>query len=179
MLKGRGGEWGCKWEGGWRRGGEPHPRVSVICRCPALASRRCRMVLSRRCRCALSRGFVVACWHVVVLRSCCVVVPRRLVVSEGGWSESAMTHQTGTMNNNQCRHSSFGCHVAISDVAPGFRMVIWVRGRLFGFMGGRWHLWAVRVVVPHCGRWAPCGGCRRRRRRVVVVVVIRSVGIHS
>ena len=95
------------------------------------------MVLSRRRHCALSRGFVVVCWRVVVPRSCRVVVPRRLVVSEGGWSESAMTHQTGTTNDDQCRRSLFGCHIAISDVAPGFRMVVLVRWWSFGFVGGR------------------------------------------
>ena len=146
-------------------------RVVVIWCCRVVILHRCCMVLSRRCCCALSCGFIVACWRVVVPCSCCVVVLCRLVVSEGGWSESAMTHQTETTNDDQCRRSSFGCHVAISDVAPGFRMVIWVHGWSFGFMGGRWRSWAVGVVVPHYGPWAPCGGCLRLRRRVVVVVV--------
>ena len=52
------------------------------------------------------------------------VVVFHVVVSEGGWNESAKTHQTGTTNDNQCHHLSFGCHITISDVAPGFRMIV-------------------------------------------------------
>jgi len=33
-----------------------------------------------------------------------------------------------TTNNDQCHHSLFGCHVAVSNVAPGF-CVKWMIGR--------------------------------------------------
>ena len=98
--------------------------IGVIWCCRIVVLRHCCMVLSHHHCCVLSCGFVVACWCIVVLHSCHVVVPHCLVVSEGGWNESAMTHQTGMMNDDQCCHLSFGCHVAISNMAPGFCMVI-------------------------------------------------------
>ena len=127
------------------------------------------MVLSRCRRCALLHGFVVACWCIIVPPSCRVVVPRRLVVSEGGWSESAMTHQTGMMNDDQCRRSSFGCHVAISNVAPGILhghlglwAVVWVHGRPLAFVGGRGRrtsLWALGAMWWLLSAASSCGGC--------------------
>ena len=122
--------------------------VVVLCWHRVVVPRCCRLVLSRRRRCASSHGFAVTCWHIVVPHSCCVVVPwspcRPPVLSsrgpeqrqmsfvvwlsvKGGWNECAMTHHRGTTNDDQCRRSSFGCHVAISDVAPGFRMVVLIR----------------------------------------------------
>ena len=49
--------------------------VVVLCWHRVVVPRRCRLVLSRRRRCASLRGFTVACWRVVVLHSCRVVVP--------------------------------------------------------------------------------------------------------
>ena len=59
-------------------------------------------------------------------------------------------------------------------------VVVWVRGQSFGFMGGHWHSWAVRFIVPHSGCWALCGGCRWRHHCLVVVVVDgRKEGCHT
>ena len=97
--------------------------------CCVLAHRR-PVFLPCRCSmvCMSSTCVVVSCAIIVMCqRAMTDVIVHHLVVSEGGWNESAMTHQTGTTNDDQCRHSSFGCHVAISDLAPGFRMIVSVR----------------------------------------------------
>ena len=66
-----------------------------------------------------------------------------------------MTHQTGMTNDDQCRRSSFGCHVADGNVAPDS-----VRERSFGFVGVRGRSLSLYLVV----------GVGRR-----VVVVVGSV----
>jgi hypothetical protein len=69
-------------------------------------------------------GGLTVARRVVVLPHRCSVLT--LCLSEVGWDErdavgtySGVLHYT-PMNDN-C-HSSFGCHVAVSDVAPGFRV---------------------------------------------------------
>jgi hypothetical protein len=69
-------------------------------------------------------GELTVAHHVVVLPHCCSVLT--LCLSEVGWDErdavgtcSGVLHYTPT--NDNC-HSSFGCHVTVSDVAPGFRV---------------------------------------------------------
>ena len=180
MLKGMGVLMGRGMEKEWSCVGiASSSRVVVVC-CG-------RVVVAWLCSASSLRGFVprrhcVASFHVVVawLRHCALACRRpgslpchRPVLSSraivvwmsvrGVRMSRDVTHQTGTMNDDQCRRSSFGCHVADGDMAPDS-----VRKRLFGFVGGRWRSWAVAFVVPRCGRWAPCGGCRRRRRCVVV-----------
>ena len=117
--------------------------------------------------CALSRGFVVAYWCLVILRPCCVIVPCLHVVDlcccpachhcdmstnndrccrsvwlsvRGVGTSLGHTHQTGTMNDDIGHHLSFGCHVTISDMAPGFCMKgvsVSIHEWLFGFVGKR------------------------------------------
>ena len=81
MLKRRGREWGCQWEGGWRRGGEPHPRMSVIHRCPALASRRRPTSLSYGVVASSFRVIVVGCCRAVVVVRCRVASSLRVGAS--------------------------------------------------------------------------------------------------
>ena len=98
------------------------------------------------CRCSvvsvLSTCVVVLCVIIVTCqRMMADVVVHCLVVSEGGWNESAMTHQTGTTNDDQCCHSSFGCHVADGNMAPGFHMIVSIHDWSFGFVGSRLGSW--------------------------------------
>ena len=71
-----------------------------------------------------------------------------------------MTHQTGTMNNNQCCHSLFGCHVAISDETCVIVSV---------------HEWSFGFVDSHLGSWAANGICGRSVSLYLIVGIGRCV----
>ena len=62
--------------------------------------------------------------QILAVPSTCVVVSCHhcLDVSEGLEQVWDVTHQTGRTNDDQCHCSSFGCHIADGDMAPGFHM---------------------------------------------------------
>ena len=95
MLKGRGGDAEVRGEdvegnGGTNGKGDGEGMGPPVSLSYAVVASSSRGFIPCRRRCASSRGFVVACWHIVVLHpaipSTCVVVlcHRCLDVSEGG-----------------------------------------------------------------------------------------------
>ena len=71
---------------------------------------------------------------VVVFVLCCYFCCPVLCPNEVGWEEHGMggTYLKSTTMNNECC-CCFGCHIAVSDVAPAFPVRC---GQLFPSMGG-------------------------------------------
>ena len=103
----------------------------VIHRCPCCMLWLCHHHVSSFCiivivHCHVASSLCVGASSscVLAMLSTCVVVlsHRCLDVSEGLERVWDMTHQTGTTNDDQCHCSSFGCHIADGNMAPGFHM---------------------------------------------------------
>ena len=137
-------------------------------------------------------GIILGQRHVVVLggrrrivvQSWPGVVFRRHVRSVVAWSVVVISHcmvvhcghgviGSMTMNDDQCRHSSFGCHVAIGGLVPDSDVKKWTGGRGCECSPGRWPSWLLPDIVIHrCHvsdsweqRRGPCFLCEQRRGR--------------
>jgi len=86
------------------------------------------------------------------------------------------------MNDDQCCHSSFDCHVTISNVVPDSDVKKWTWGRGCECSPGRWPSWLLPdIVVHHCHvsdswEWwrGPCFSCEQRRGRWVMKITCRG-----
>ena len=111
-----------------------------------------------------------------------------LLISKRGWEEHGMVGYLPCVlksTTNDIHRLSFGRHVTVSDVAPGFHevgsrcyswVVAFIGKQSFPFISGCLHSWAVVFVVDCRWRWAQCGGCHRWCRYAVVVVTNIVVG---
>ena len=123
--------------------------VIVLCWHCVIVPRRCHLVFSRRRRCASSRGFAVACWRVVVPRSCRVVVPwspcRPPVLSSCG---------------SERRQMLFVVWLSVREVGTS----VVVRRLVATSPSATWHLdstWSFSSVDGRLGSWAVVWVCER------------------
>jgi len=112
------------------RGHHPGP---VLCRRPGWSSSHCGVVVAW---CGVSSSCLIGC---------CVVGCHRLALhGRPLWSWCVIGSMT--MNNDQCRRSSFGCHVAVGDVVPDSDVKKWTGGRGCECSPGCWPSWLLLHV---------------------------------